>query len=108
MDQYHNIMSCGPETVSPKDRGSGHMAKGVREAMINMLDWLSIGNGESDHTHPDISYLVLPSINLKKRNVIFPVDLVARGMVEGALGLVPLQTLDTLQIFQAKFTDIHN
>ena len=50
--------------------------------------------------------LVFPSINLKKGNVIFSVDLVARGMVEGTLGLVSLQTLDTLQILETELTDV--
>ena len=52
------------------------------------------------------THFVFPSVDLEKGNVVLPIDLVPRRVMDGALGLVSLQTFHTLQILEAELANV--
>ena len=52
------------------------------------------------------THFVFPSVDLEKGNVVLPIDLVPRRVMDGALGLMSLQTFQTLQVLEAELADV--
>ena len=52
------------------------------------------------------THFVFPSVDLEKGDVVLPIDLVPGRVMDGALGLMSLQTFQTLQVLEAELADV--